>query len=274
MDKKTKARQGDNSGSKGSLYVVGIGPGGIEHLTFKAKDALENCDVVVGYKTYIDLIKGIIPGKEIFSTGMTKEVDRCQKAIDLALQGKKVAVISSGDAGIYGMAGLVLELLRVQEPKVKNKTKPFTTHDSRLTVSIIPGVPAFCAAASLLGAPLMHDFASISISDLLTPWEIIKKRLEMASAADFVIILYNPKSKTRISQLEEAIGIISAHRNENTPVGIVKNAAREGEEMKVTTLKQMSAHYDFINMTTILIIGNSSTFIADNKIITPRGYCV
>lgn len=235
----------------------------MEHLTFKAKEALENCDVVVGYKTYIDLIKRLIPNKEIFSTGMTKEIDRCQKAIDLALQGKKVAVVSSGDAGIYGMAGLVLELL--QGPG-ENKLVP--------AVEVIPGVPAFCVAASLLGAPLMHDFASISLSDLLTPWETIKKRLEMASAADFVIILYNPKSKTRVSQLEEAVAIISAHRNENTPVGIVKNAAREGEEMTITTLKDMPSYYDFVDMTTIVIIGNSSTFAVDNKMITPRGYNV
>lgn len=262
--------------SQGDIYVVGIGPGGVEHLTFRAKEVLENCDVIVGYKTYIDLIKDVIQGKEIFSTGMTKEIDRCQKAIKLAISGKKVAVVSSGDAGIYGMAGLVLELLggrrrEVESGKDKNHTPHPTSH---IPVSIIPGVPAFCAAASLLGAPLMHDFASISLSDLLTPWETIRERLEMASAADFVIILYNPKSKTRISQLEEAISIISSHRNHNTPVGIVKNAAREGEEIKITTLKEVLSHYDFIDMTTIVIIGNSATFIANDKIITPRGYDV
>jgi len=233
---------------------------------------------VVGYKTYIDLIKGVIQGKEIFSTGMTKEVNRCQKAIDLALQGKKVAVVSSGDAGIYGMAGLVLELLpesgaRSQKSEEKNKSE-IEKRKSKIFVSVIPGVPAFCAAASLLGAPLMHDFASISLSDLLTPWETIRKRLDMASAADFVIILYNPKSKTRVSQLEEAIGIISTHRNENTPVGTVKNATREGEEIKITTLKGLPVHYDFIDMSTILIIGNSTTFVSHNKMITPRGYDV
>lgn len=214
----------------------------------------------MGYKTYIDLIKGIIPDKVIFSTGMTREVERCQKAIELAMQGKNVAVVSSGDSGIYGMAGLVLELLEGDA--------------SHIPVSVIPGVPAFCAAASLLGAPLMHDFASISLSDLLTPWETIKKRVEAAAAADFVIVLYNPKSKTRISQLKEAIDIISAHRNGNTPVGIVKNAAREEEEVKIATLKEFPLHYDFIGMTTIVIIGNSSTFAAGDKMITPRGYDV
>ncbi|MBI5327816.1 MAG: precorrin-3B C(17)-methyltransferase [Deltaproteobacteria bacterium] len=276
MDKKTKDRTCDNSSSKGSICIVGIGPGGIEHLTFKAKETLENSDVVVGYKTYIDLIKRLIPNKEIFSTGMTREVDRCQKAIELALQGKKVAVVSSGDAGIYGMAGLVLELLqgagvRGQGSEGKNKSQ---ISNLKSQISIIPGVPAFCAAASLLGAPLMHDFASISLSDLLTPWETIKKRLEMTSISDFVTILYNPKSKTRISQLEEAIAIISSHRKENTPVGIVKNATRKKEEIKITTLKEMPSHYDFIDMTTIVIIGNSATFIANGKIITPRGYDV
>ena len=255
----------------------------MEHLTFKAKDALENCDVVVGYKTYIDLIKGIIPGKESFSTGMTKEVDRCQKAIELAMQGKKVAVVSSGDAGIYGMAGLVYGLLRVQDSRFKiqgsrhdekKRTCNLQLATCNLTIEVIPGVPAFCAAASLLGAPLMHDFASISLSDLLTPWKTIRRRLKMAAEGDFVIILYNPKSKTRVSQLEEAIGIISSQRSDNTAVGIVKNATRKAEEIKITTLKQMPSHYDFIDMTTIVIIGNSSTFIADNKMITPRGYDV
>jgi precorrin-3B C17-methyltransferase len=279
MDKKTKDRTGDNSSSKGSLCIVGIGPGGLEHLTFKAKKTLENCDVIVGYKTYIDLIKGVIQGKEVFSTGMTKEVDRCQRAIKLAISGKKVAVVSSGDAGIYGMAGLVYELVRSQESGVRSKenaelNSKLRTPNSELEIQVIPGVPAFCAAASLLGAPLMHDFASISLSDLLTSWDTIRKRLEMSSAADFVIVLYNPKSKARVSQLEEAIGIITAHRNENTPVGIVKNATREAEEIRITMLKQMPLHYDFIDMTTIVIIGNSSTFIADDKMITPRGYDV
>ena len=263
--------------NNGIIYIVGIGPGGLEHLTFKARDVLDKCDVVVGYKTYLDLISDIIKDKEIFSTGMTKEIDRCQMAIQLALQGKRVAIVSSGDAGIYGMAGLALELLHGTGGRGQGaaKTIPLTTHHSPLiTVSIIPGVPAFCAAASLLGAPLMHDFAAISLSDLLTPWEIIKKRLKMASEGDFVIILYNPKSSQRISQIEEAIGIISSYRNENVPVGIVKNCARDGEEVKITILKELPIHYDSINMSTIMIIGNSTTFISNNKMITPRGYNV
>ncbi|MEK7828354.1 MAG: precorrin-3B C(17)-methyltransferase, partial [Deltaproteobacteria bacterium] len=274
MGEKKQDRKGNNSHSAGSIYIIGIGPGSLEHLTLKAKEALESCDAVVGYKTYIDLIKNLISGKEIFSTGMTKEVDRCQKAIELALQGKKVAVVSSGDAGIYGMAGLVFELLIVHKSQVtshKSQVKEQNKND-HLAIQVIPGVPAFCAAASLLGAPLMHDFASISLSDLLTPWEIIKKRLKMASEGDFVIILYNPKSKTRVSQIEGAIEIISMHRDGNTPVGIVKNALRDGEEIKITTLRELSGCYDFIDMSTILIIGNSATFISNNRMITPRGY--
>jgi len=270
MGEKKQDRKGNNSHSAGSICIIGIGPGSLEHLTLKAKEALESCDVVVGYKTYIDLIKNLISGKEIFSTGMTKEVDRCQKAIELALQGKKVAVVSSGDAGIYGMAGLVFELLQGSANPAFLLPHP----RSQIPVSVVPGVPAFCAAASLLGAPLMHDFASISLSDLLTPWEIIKKRLKMASEGDFVIILYNPRSKTRVSQIEGAIEIISMHRDGNTPVGIVKNALRDGEEIKITTLKEMPSHYDFIDMSTILIVGNSATFISNNRMITPRGYDV
>jgi len=278
MDKKTKDRPCDNSSSKGSIYIIGIGPGGLGHLTQRAKEAFEACDTVVGYKTYIGLVSSLIKGKDVFSTGMTQEIGRCQKAIELAMQGKKVAVVSSGDAGIYGMAGLVLELLqgsrvRGQGSKENNFTH-ITHHASRITVSIIPGVPAFCAAAGLLGAPLMHDFASISLSDLLTPWETIKKRLKMAAEGDFVIILYNPKSKKRVSQLKEAIDIISAHRKHNTPVGIVKDATRKDEEARVTVLGDISSHYDFIDMSTIVIIGNSTTFIADGKMITPRGYSV
>ena len=286
MDKKTKDRQGDHSSSQGAIYIVGIGPGGPEHLTFEAKKTLESCDIIVGYKTYIDLIKHVIQDKEIFSTGMTQEVERCNKAIELAISGKKVAVVSSGDSGIYGMAGLIYELMfnrqsseegekrRKGEAEKQTPDSPIRRFSDSCAVEVIPGVPAFCAAAGLLGAPLMHDFASISLSDLLTPWETIKKRLEMAAEGDFVIILYNPKSKKRVSQLKEAIDIISAHRKHNTPVGIVKDATRKDEAVRVTVLGDISSHYDFIDMSTIVIIGNSTTFITDGKMITPRGYNV
>ena len=209
---------------------------------------------------------------------MTQEVERCNKAIELAMSGKKVAVVSSGDSGIYGMAGLALELLQKSEVRSQKSgekdNSELRTPNSELSVSIIPGVPAFCAAAGLLGAPLMHDFASISLSDLLTPWETIKKRLKMAAEGDFVIILYNPKSKKRVSQLKEAIDIISAHRKHNTPVGIVKDATRKDEAVRVTVLGDIASHYDFIDMSTIVIIGNSTTFITEGKMITPRGYNV
>jgi len=286
MDKKAKDRTGYHSGSKGAIHIVGIGPGGLEHLTFKARKTFEGCDVIVGYKTYVDLVKNLIRGKEVFSTGMTQEVDRCQKAIELAAQGKKVAVVSSGDAGIYGMAGLIYELMfnrhtnEEGEKRGKGETEkkisgsPVHRFSDSFIIEVIPGVPAFCAAASLLGAPLMHDFASISLSDLLTPWETIKRRLKLAAEGDFVIILYNPKSKARTFQLEEAIDMISSSRGAHTPVGIVKNGTREGEDIKIATLKELPVHYDFIDMSTILIIGNSTTFVSNNKMITPRGYNV
>lgn len=267
--------------SIGSIYIIGIGPGGLGHLTITAKDALKKCDVVVGYKTYTNLISGIIKDKEVFSTGMTHEIERCQKAIEFAMKGKKVAVVSSGDSGIYGMAGLVLELVRSsefgvrsQKSEVRSKTKRLTAHGSRLTVSIIPGVPAFCAAAAMLGAPIMHDFASISLSDLLTPSDVIEKRIDAAAGGDFIIILYNPKSKKRVTQLDDAIKIISRHRNPETPVGIVRNVSRDNEEVRITLLKDISRHYEFIDMTTVIIIGNSTTFISGDKIITPRGYTI
>ena len=216
---------------------------------------------------------------------MMHEVERCQKAIDIAMQGKRVAVVSSGDSGIYGMAGLVLELLKGQGSKrtgsrvmgqkeqgqEKNKLAPCPLpHDP--VVTIIPGVPAFCSAASLLGAPLMHDFASVSLSDLLTPYDVILKRVEAAAEADFVIILYNPKSKKRVKQIEDVRSILLKYRDGSTAVGIVKGASREHEEIKITTLSNLPDYYDFIDMQTIVIIGNSSSCVYDNWIVTPRGY--
>ncbi|MFZ3063924.1 MAG: precorrin-3B C(17)-methyltransferase [Nitrospirota bacterium] len=292
VSKKAKDRKCYNSSCRGAIYIIGIGPGSLKDLTQRAKDAIKRADVIVGYTTYIDLIKGLIKNKEVFSTGMMHEVERCQKAIDIAMQGKKVAVVSSGDSGIYGMAGLVLELLKGQGARgrgqdlnnssaldarrfIKNSehqtpnTEPFTP-----VVTVIPGVPAFCSAASLLGAPLMHDFASISLSDLLTPYDVILKRVEAAAEADFVIALYNPKSKKRVKQIEDVRGILLKYRDSSTPVGIVKSASRENEEIKITTLNGLSDYYDFIDMQTIVIIGNSSSCVYDKWIVTPRGYKV
>lgn len=242
----------------GKIYVVGIGPGLVEHMTNAAREAIEKSEIIVGYKTYIEIVKEIISEKEIYSNGMTKEIDRCKKAIELAKEGKTVSVISSGDAGIYGMAGIILELLENEEEKVK--------------VEIVPGVTALNAAASSLGAPLMHDFCVISLSDLLTDWNLIEKRIENAAAADFVIGIYNPKSKGRPHNIDKAREIILKYRKPSTPVGIVTNAKRENESIKVTTLEDMLK--EEINMFTVVIVGNSKSYITgDNeKIITPRGY--
>ncbi len=217
---------------------------------------------------------------------MMHEVERCQKAIDIAMQGRKVAVISSGDSGIYGMAGLVLELMSKKqrnEEGVKRRRgeaenqlphSPIPPFPYSFEIVVIPGIPAFCSAASLLGAPLMHDFASISLSDLLTPYDVILKRVKAAAEADFVIILYNPKSKKRVKQIEDVREILLKYRDSSTPVGIVKGASRENEEIKITTLGDLPEYYDFIDMQTIVIIGNSSSYIIDNWIVTPRGYKV
>ncbi|MBI5042329.1 MAG: precorrin-3B C(17)-methyltransferase [Nitrospirae bacterium] len=280
ISKKAKKRKCNNSSGRGAIYIIGIGPGSLKDLTQRAKDAIKKSDIIVGYTTYIDLIKGLIKNKEVFATGMMREVERCQKAIDIALSGRKVAVVSSGDSGIYGMAGLVLELLQKTEKsancelRIANLKSEIRNPKSEISVSIIPGVPAFCSAASLLGAPIMHDFASISLSDLLTPYEVILKRIKSAAEADFVIILYNPKSKKRVKQIEDVREILLKYRKGSTPVGIVKGSSRENEEIKITTLGGLLEYYDFIDMQTIVIIGNSSSCVYDNKIITPRGYKV
>ena len=269
-------------GLKGKIFVVGIGPGSAEHLTQKARAALYEADVIVGYKTYINLIKCIAGGKEILSTGMTQEVDRCKAAIELAEKGKKVAVISSGDAGIYGMAGLIYELVAskgtapylVEQASCLSQAgslchqveSGLTIHD----IEVIPGVSALNAAAAVLGAPLMHDFAAISLSDLLTPWDLIEKRVEAAAMADFVICIYNPKSSGRVEQIGIARDIVLRHRKPGTPVGIVKNAMREGQKVVITTLDDMLNHE--IDMLTTLIIGNSMTYVVDCVMVTPRGY--
>ncbi|OGP18672.1 MAG: precorrin-3B C(17)-methyltransferase [Deltaproteobacteria bacterium GWC2_55_46] len=236
-----------------------MGPGGLEHLTIRAKEVLQEAECIVGYTRYVDLVRPIIQGKEVFSTGMTHEVERCARAVEVARGGKTVAVVSSGDAGIYGMAGLVFELMAA-------------SGSDDVKVEVIPGVPAFVSAASLLGAPLMHDFASISLSDLLTDWPVIQERVEAAAKADFVILLYNPKSSKRVEGLGKALSIIGRYRKGATPVGIVRNASREDEEALITTLDNVPSLADRIDMLTILVIGNSSTFIAMGRMVTPRGY--
>lgn len=234
------------------LYVVGIGPGGREHMTFKAVEVIKKSDVIVGYKPYIEYLGDLVEGKELFSTGMKGEIERCKEAIEQVRKGKTTSIISTGDAGLYGMAGPILELAE------------------GIDVEIIPGVTAAFSAASELGSPIMHDYAAISLSDLMTPWEIILKRVDNAAEADFVLAIYNPKSKGRKNHLEEAVNIILNHRNGDTPVGIVKNSGRTGTEITITTLERID--YEIVDMLTVLIIGNSNTYIENNKIITPRGY--
>lgn len=246
------------AGSKqGSIYIVGTGPGNIDHITPYAQKAIKKAEIIVGYDTYLDLVPELIKGKEVHSTGMTKETERCNKAVELAEGGKTVAVISGGDPGIYAMAGLVFELLSSKDI-------------SELHVEVIPGISALNACASRLGAPLMHDFASISLSDRLTPWALIEKRLEAAAMADFVIVLYNPKSKGRAEHINAALDIILKYRKPETPVGIVKAAMRENESVVITDLKHMLDHD--INMQTTVIIGNSQTFKWGGRMVTPRGY--
>lgn len=261
MDKKTEVRQGHGSGGKGKLTVVGIGPGGLEHLTPRAKEAIEEADVIVGYTRYVNLIAALIKDKDTRTSGMTEEAARCSLAIDLAGAGKTVAVVSSGDSGIYGMAGLVLQLAG----RIEGAANAFS-------IEIVPGIPAFVSAAAILGAPIMHDFASISLSDLLTPWETIEERINAAAKAGFVMIFYNPKSSKRTEGLKKAIAVVRAYRGPDTPIGIVRNAERPGQWAVAVPLKAFDAHYDDIDMLTIIIIGSPATSLTELGMITPRGY--
>jgi adenosylcobyric acid synthase len=248
------------------LYIVGTGPGDISHLTEAARRAIADSTTIVGYNSYIDLIRPLLEGKQIIATAMMQEVDRCRAAIRLARGGETVALVSGGDAGIYGMAGLAYELVENDAQQGGDGAA-----DSALEISVIPGISAIQAAASVLGAPLMHDFSVISLSDLLTPWDLIKARLDAAARADFVIVIFNPRSKSRVTQIEEARRIILAARPADTPAGIVRNACRDEEKTTVTTLGSLLDHE--IDMATIVIIGNSSTFVDRcGRMVTPRGY--
>lgn len=240
------------------IYVIGIGPGSKELMTIQAIEAMEDAEVIVGYKTYINLVKEFIGEKEVVQNGMRQEIDRCKEAVEIAKTGKKVAVISSGDAGIYGMAGLILELT--------------TKEEKEIPVKVVPGVTASIGAAAILGAPIMHDFCHISLSDLLTPWDVIKKRLKLAAEADFVVCLYNPRSKGRSEHLAKAFEIMGEFKDKSTPVGIVKDVGREKENKFICTFETMD--FERVDMTTMVVIGNKSTFIHDDLMITPRGYTV
>ncbi|MFW6279327.1 MAG: precorrin-3B C(17)-methyltransferase [Bacillota bacterium] len=226
-------------------------------MSLKAYNLLQKVEVIVGYKTYIELIQDLIsPRQTTFTTGMTKEIERVEKALEFVQQKKQVAVISSGDPGVYGMAGLVLEMIDKKQLKID--------------LEVVPGITAANAAAASLGAPLMHDYAVISLSDLLTPWTVIEKRLKQAAEADFVVALYNPRSKKRQKQLSQARQIMLEYKSSDTPVGIVRRAKWGAEEIIRTTLGKMPENK--VDMLTTVIIGNQETRLTEDFIITPRGY--
>ena len=240
----------------GRLHVVGFGPGGKEHMTFKAAETIQNADIVTGYTAYVNMMKPIFPDKEYKATGMMKEVDRCRMAIEDAMSGKDVAMISSGDSGIYGMAGIIYQLADEMKADIE--------------IDTVPGMTAASTAASVLGAPLMHDLAIISLSDLMTPLDLIMKRVDCAGIGDMIVCLYNPKSKTRTEYLNQAQQILLKHRSAETPVGIVRNAGREDQRVQITTLGDLDKAD--VDMFSIVIIGNSQTYVSNGRMITPRGY--
>ena len=244
----------------GILYLVGIGPGAREHCSPAALAAIADAELVVGYSTYIKLVRELIEGKQVIRTGMTEEIGRARAAVEHARAGGKVALVSSGDAGVYGMAGLVFEVLREigwqrgQSPELR----------------IVPGMTALNSCASLVGAPLGHDFCAISLSDLLTPWPVIARRIEAAAAADFVVGLYNPASGRRTRQIVEAQAILRRHRDGTTPVALIKSAYRKLQNAVLTDLDSF-LEYE-IGMLTTVLIGSSRTFVFEGYMVTPRGY--
>mgnify|MGYP000608041181 CR=1 FL=1 len=238
-----------------TVYVVGLGPGAEEQMTVRAQKVLEHCPVLIGYNVYIDLVKEQFPDKIFLSTPMRKEPERCRMAFEEAEKGQDVAMICSGDAGVYGMSGLMLEIGQ-EYPDVE--------------VECIPGVTAAIGGAAVLGAPLMHDFAVISLSDLLTPWEKIEKRIRGAAMADFVICLYNPSSRKRADYLKKACEYILEYQSPDTVCGYVRNIGREGEDAHILTLSELKDTE--VDMFTTVYIGNSQTRNVDGKMVTPRGY--
>ena len=230
---------------------------------------LETAQTVAGYTRYLDLIAPMVTGKKIISSGMTKEIDRVTAAILSALEQGPCVLVCSGDPGIYALAGLVFEICRSRGIAVFAPGHAMENKGG-ICVEVVPGVPSLCAGAALLGAPLVHDFTAISLSDRLTPWEVIEKRIDAAAMADFVIVLHNPKSKSRVWQLEKACRIIGRYRKKETPAGLVRRAMRENQSVELCTLGQLpGAEAD---METIVYVGNSQTFIHDFFMVTPRGY--
>lgn len=238
------------------ISVVGIGPGSIDEMTIRAQKCIAKADVVLGYKTYVRLVEPLLEGKEVLQNGMRGEVERCRQTIAEARKGKRVVLISGGDPGVYAMAGLLLELLYKEEPEI--------------SVEVVPGVTSANAAAAALGAPIMHDHAYISLSDCLTDWTLIEKRLELAAQGDFVICLFNPKSKARPDYLQKAKEIMLAHKSPNTQVGIVTHAARDEQVVAICDLAHMDC--EKVNMSSMVIIGNQNTYRLQDSLVTPRGY--
>ena len=236
------------------LYVIGIGPGEEAFMTLQAMKALQEADLIVGYGVYADLVRPLFPQKEYLTTPMKQEIERCRMAVDAACEGRTVAVISSGDAGVYGMAGPVLELAQGKDVEIE----------------IVAGVTAALSGAAVLGAPLTHDFAVISLSDLLTPWETIEKRLDAAAAADFCIAIYNPSSQKRADYLKKACDILMRHKAPQTVCGIVRNIGRQGQSSELLSLEQLRD--TAVDMFTTVFIGNAQTMITDGRMVTPRGY--
>lgn len=236
--------------------MVGFGPGGKDDMTFRAARVIEDADVVTGYTTYVNLLKPIFPDKEYKATGMMREVERCRMAIEDAMSGKDVAMVSSGDSGIYGMAGIIYQLAEEMGADIE--------------IDTVPGITAASSAASILGAPLMHDLVIVSLSDLMTPLDLIMKRVEKAGEGDFITCIYNPKSKTRTEYLGQAREILLNYRTPDTPVGIVRNAGRPDQSSKITTLGDLDPAD--VDMFCIVIVGNSQTYASGGRIITPRGY--
>jgi len=247
---------------EGKLYIVGVGPGHHDHMTYRAKQVIEESDTIVGYETYVNIVQDLIEGKDVYRYAMTQEVERARQCIDLAKSGKTVSLVSSGDPGIYGMAGLIYEMLAESDWDPKNG----------IPVEIIPGISALNSCASIIGSPLMTDFAVLSMSDLLVPWEIIVKRVEAAAQGDFVIVIYNPSSKKRIHQLQDTIKILLKYRKPTTPVAIIKGAFRDSQTVVLTDLDNLTNHSDKLGMITTVIIGNSSTYNYKDLMINPRGY--
>lgn len=237
------------------LTIVGLGPGGGQDMTSRARMALEECDLLVGYTTYIQLIRSDFPDKEVLSTPMRQEEERCRMALQAASEGRRVAMVCSGDPGVYGMAGLCYELSREFPP---------------MEIEVVPGVTAATGGAAVLGAPLIHDFAVISLSDLMTPMEKIERRLDAAARADFVLCIYNPSSRKRQDYLQRACDILLRSKSPDTPCGYVRNIGREGEEAVVLSLSQLRQAK--VDMFTTVYVGNSQTMVVNGKLVTPRGY--